>query len=206
MFVTKSYNRARAVEYAKRWALSRNPLFFDFTGGGGNCTNFVSQCLLAGGTVMDPTPTFGWYYASIDDRSPSWTGVREFYEYMCGLGDFPPKTERQGPFSNEVARELAEIGDVVQLANASGQFYHSLLVSGFSPDGDILVCAQSNDALDRPLSTYSYASARFLHIIGINIQIYENNEYFSNLINAVSLPPKSQIYIPLPRETQDSQK
>ena len=45
MIVTKPYNRARAVEYAQRWALSRNPLFYDFTGGGGNCTNFVSQCL-----------------------------------------------------------------------------------------------------------------------------------------------------------------
>ena len=48
MLITKPYQRERAVEYARRWALDRNPLFADFSGIGGNCTNFVSQCVLAG--------------------------------------------------------------------------------------------------------------------------------------------------------------
>ena len=47
MLITLEYDRARAVEYARRWALARNPLFLDFTGLGGNCTNFVSQCIFA---------------------------------------------------------------------------------------------------------------------------------------------------------------
>ena len=198
MIITKPYERERALEYAKRWALSRNPLFYDFTGGGGNCTNFVSQCILAGGLIMNPTPTFGWYYSSIDDRSPSWTGVREFYEFICGVGNFPSTSERQGPVAIEVAREMIEIGDVVQLSDFQGRFYHSLLVSGFNDGGDILISAQSNDALDRPLSTYNYNAARFLHIIGTNIQIFDNSSYFNNLLNATALPPKSQAYLPFP--------
>ena len=36
MIVEKPYDRERAVEYARRWALSRNPLFIDFTGIGGD--------------------------------------------------------------------------------------------------------------------------------------------------------------------------
>ena len=199
MIVSKIYDRERAVEYARKWALSRNPLFFDFTGGGGNCTNFVSQCLLAGSLIMNPTETFGWYYIDINDRSPSWTGVEEFYEFMCGLGDFPPKSDREGPFCEEVERERVEIGDIIQLANMRGAFYHSLLVSGFQ-DGDILVCAQSNDALDRPLSTYNYAAARFLHVEGVNINLIDANIYFDNLLNGMSLPPKSQIYIPVSKD------
>ena len=199
MLVTKKYDRARAVEYARRWATSRNPLFYDFTGGGGNCTNFVSQSVLAGSLIMNPTQTFGWYYMSVNDRAPSWTGVREFYEFMCGVGDFPPTSERQGPFCEEVPRERAEAGDVVQLANAQGVFYHSLIISEIRENGEILVCAQSNDALDRPLSTYSYASARFLHVLGVNIDVFENEEYFTNLLEGISLPPKSQIYLPIPR-------
>ena len=199
MIVSIPYNRDRAVEYAQRWALSRNPLFYDFTGGGGNCTNFVSQCLLAGSLVMDPTETFGWYYVDVENRAPSWTGVREFYEFMCGVGDFPPKLERQAPFCEEVMRERVEIGDIVQLANMRGNFYHSLLVSGFA-DGDILVCAQSNDALNRPLSTYNYAAARFLHVQGVNIEVLDNAQYFTNLLNGESLLPQNQIYIPVPRE------
>ncbi len=198
MIISKPYDRERAVEYALRWALSRNPLFYDFTGGGGNCTNFVSQCVLAGSLIMDPTPTFGWYYTSVNDRAPAWTGVEEFYEFLCAVGDFPQKSARQGPFGTVVARESVEIGDAVQLSNPQGVFYHSLIVSGFSKSGDILVCAQSNDSLNRPLSTYTYAAERFLHIEGINIEISENNEYFSNLIEGLSIPPKSQIYLPTP--------
>lgn len=199
MIISKPYNRERSVEYARRWALSRNPLFFDFTGGGGNCTNFVSQCLLAGGSVMNPTETFGWYYIDVRNRAPAWTGVREFYEFVCGLDDFAPKTERQGPFCEEVTRERVEIGDVIQLSNSRGIFYHSLLVSRFE-DGDILVCAQSNDALDRPLSTYNFATARFLHVQGINIEVVDVPKYFDDLIDGTALPPPSQIYIPAPRE------
>ena len=86
MLATVSYNRERAVEYAQKWALSRNPLFFDFTGGGGNCTNFASQCLLAGSLTMYEAQPFGWYYRSVTDRAPAWTGVNEFYEFMCGRG------------------------------------------------------------------------------------------------------------------------
>ena len=199
MIVTKPYNRARAVEYAQRWALSRNPLFYDFTGGGGNCTNFVSQCLLAGSLVMNPTETFGWYYVDVNNRAPSWTGVREFYEFLCGIGDFSPKDKRQCPFADDVARELVEIGDVVQLSNMRGQFYHSLIVSGFE-NGDILVSAQSNDALDRPLSSYNYATARFLHVLGVNIEVLDVENYFDNLLNGTELPPKNQIYLPIPKE------
>ena len=196
MIVTKPYNRERSVEYARRWALSRNPLFYDFTGGGGNCTNFVSQSILAGALTMNPTPTFGWYYTSLDDRSPSWTGVREFYEFTCGLGDFAPTANRIGPFCQEVMRDAIEIGDVVQLANSSGQFYHSLLVTDFR-DGDILISAQSNDALNRPLSTYNYATARFLHVVGVNVELVDDTRAFSNLLNAVAIPPKNQIYVPM---------
>ena len=201
MIASQPYNRERAVEYARRWALERNPLFFDFTGGGGNCTNFVSQSILAGSLYMNPTETFGWYYTSVDDRAPSWTGVNEFYQFMCGLGDFPKINERVGPYCREVARERAMLGDVIQLSNSRGNFYHSLIITGFR-DGDILISAQSNDALDRPLSTYNYSGARFLHVEGVNVELFDNVEYYTSLLNGVSLLPKRQIYIPVPVERE----
>ncbi|MBE6711598.1 MAG: amidase, partial [Ruminococcaceae bacterium] len=36
MLVTMEYRRERAVEYAERWAFSRNPLFENYTGIGGD--------------------------------------------------------------------------------------------------------------------------------------------------------------------------
>ena len=175
------YDRMRAVEYAKRWALSRNPLFADFTGGGGNCTNFVSQCLLAGSSVMDFAPTFGWYYRTIDDRAPAWSGVESLFDFLTKSNDFSGFSS-QGPFAS-IARTPEEIavGDVVQLANSTGDFYHTLIISGFS-DGDILVCAQSNDALDRPLSSYNFATMRILHVLGVMIEL-PREQVFTSLLS-----------------------
>ena len=170
MLTEISYERERAVEYAKRWALSRNPLFADFTGIGGNCTNFVSQCLLAGSSVMDFTDTFGWYYRSVTSRAPAWSGVDELYDFLTGSGGFEGRSAL-GPFAQVVtAREDLEVGDIIQLANMRGEFYHTLIISGFE-DNDVLVCAQSDNALDRRLSTYNYATLRVLHVEGVIIDL-----------------------------------
>ena len=56
-----SYDREAAVAYARRFALSRNPAYYDFSDLGGDCTNFASQCIYAGAGIMNYTPTFGWY-------------------------------------------------------------------------------------------------------------------------------------------------
>lgn len=158
MILEKEYNRENAVKYARKYALVKNPIFFTFEGIGGNCTNFVSQCILAGGCVMNFTPTFGWYYLSLNRRSASWTGVEFFYDFMT-------TNEDVGPFGVEIGPEDAKIGDVIQLSNGQN-FYHSLIISEITPD-DILVCANSVDSLDRPLSTYDYVSLRVIGIRGI---------------------------------------
>ncbi len=179
------YNREKAVEYARKWALSRNPLFVDFTGGGGNCTNFVSQSLLAGAPVMDFTPTFGWYYRTVNDRAPAWSSVEALYDFLTKSNDFAGRMG-EGPYA-ALARTAADIaiGDVVQLANSTGDFYHTLIISDFTDD-DILVCAHSDDALDRRLSTYNFTTMRILHIIGTIIELpYE--QAFSSLADGVGI-------------------
>lgn len=187
MLLNISYDRERAVEYARKWALSRNPLFFDFTGRGGNCTSFVSQCIFAGCGVMNYTPTFGWYYRSPDDRAPAWTGVDELYDFLTEASDFVSENRGVGPFGRDaMIAETIELGDIIQLRNAQGDFYHTLLISGFT-DSDILVCAHSDDALDRPLSTYGYASLRIVHIDGARI-LFESEKLFENILNGISLP------------------
>jgi hypothetical protein len=187
MITTLPYDRARAVEYARRWALSRNPLFIDFTGRGGNCTSFISQCLLAGGAIMNYTPTYGWYYVSPEDRAPAWSGVNELYNFLTGIPEFSEANGGIGPFATEARNNrTVEIGDIIQLANSEGTFYHTLIISAFE-DGEVLICANSDNALDRPLSSYNYSSLRVLHIEGIRA-FYDNSENFNNLINGISLP------------------
>ncbi|MDE7082458.1 MAG: amidase domain-containing protein [Clostridia bacterium] len=154
-----SYDREAAFAYAKKWAFGRNPAFYDFSKIGGDCTNFASQCIYAGAKVMNFTPTFGWFYESVNDRTPSWTGVEYLYNFMV-------HNEGIGPFAEEVGLDKVEIGDIVQLGTATGDFYHSPVVVGFSR-GQILVAAHSYDAFNKPLSSYNFAQARGIHILGV---------------------------------------
>lgn len=187
MLIELPYNRQRAVEYARRWANARNPLFLDFTGRGGNCTSFVSQCIFSGCAVMNYTPTFGWYYRTADDRAPAWSGVDELFDFLIGAPDFASQNGGVGPYGTDAATSRAiDIGDVIQLANSRGEFYHSLIISAFT-DTDILVCANSDDALDRPLSTYNYASLRVIHIEGARLD-FDDTAIFMNILDGISLP------------------
>lgn len=55
---TYVYDRAAAVAYARKWAVGRNPKFYDFNDIGGDCTNFASQCIYAGCGVMNFLPLY----------------------------------------------------------------------------------------------------------------------------------------------------
>ena len=59
----------------------------------------------------------------------------------------------------------AKPGDIVQLGTESGNFYHSPVITAVTPT--ILVAAHTYDVLDRPLSSYDFGAARFLHIGGV---------------------------------------
>ena len=163
------YDRQKAVAYARSWAFSRNPDYYDFSSLGGDCTNFASQCLYAGAPVMNFTPDIGWYYRSLNDRSAAWTGVEYFYRFLTENATYAGVNGGIGPFAVEVAFADLEIGDFIQLGTATGDFYHTPMVVGFSR-GVPLVAAHSNDALDRPLTSYRYQRIRYLHILGVKTQ------------------------------------
>lgn len=152
------YDRPRALEYAQTWAFARNPKFMDFSKLGGDCTNFVSQCLYAGSRTMNFTPNTGWYYIAPGKYAPAWSGVRFLHRFLT-------TNEGAGPFGEAVSAGLVQPADVVFLSDGR-RYYHSLLVTDIRA-GEILVAAHTFDAFDRPLSTYTYDSARMIHILGV---------------------------------------
>ena len=175
MLVVKPYLRENAVKYARKFAFAQNPYFASFAGIGGNCTNFVSQAIFAGSCQMNYTPTFGWYYISLDQRSPSWTGVDFFYNFMTRNGGI-------GPFGRDATLDELEIGDVIQLGRTNEGYYHTLLVVGF--DGaDTLVAAQTDDALDRPLASYNNDYARYIKILGVRFEMQDDYSCFDRVYN-----------------------
>ena len=162
--IFSAYDRIAAVSYAHRWAYSRNLQFYDYEQIGGDCTNFASQCLYAGTGIMNFTPTFGWYYRDPNDKSPSWTGVTYFYNFLT-------ETERRvGPFATETDISGILPGDFIQLEfNGDDTFDHTPIIveRGEVPSFEtILVAAHSQDADYRPLSSYPFTRIRFLHILG----------------------------------------
>lgn len=154
------YNRNKAIEYAKKWALSRNPKYFDFHGIGGDCTNFASQCIYAGAGVMNYTKDYGWYYISPSNRSAAWSGVQYLYRFIT-------TNESIGPVGRNAELSELQLGDVIFLSNGQ-RLYHTLVVSGFDSDGEILICAHTVDSYMRRLDSYMYYSTFPVHIEKVN--------------------------------------
>lgn len=154
------YDRLKAFDYARRWAFSRNPAYYDFQNIGGDCTNFASQVIYAGCGVMNYTPIFGWYYTSVNDRTPSWTGVNQLYDFLINnIGE--------GPRGELIPLSEVEVGDIIQLDfDGDGQFDHTPVVveRGEGTPDTVLVAAHTNDAFNRPLSTYNYSDFRAIKI------------------------------------------
>lgn len=181
MLVIKPYLRENALLYASRFALSQNPIFGNFAGIGGNCTNFVSQCIYAGSCKMNYKLTFGWYYISMEQRAPSWTGVEYFYNFITTNTDV-------GPFGRDATPDEVEVGDVIQLGKEGEGFYHTLIIVGFEED-DPLVAAQTDNAFARPLSTYEYDFSRYIKILGVRLDSPTNDDCFESVYNGISIIP-----------------
>ena len=156
-----SYNRKNAFYYAKQWAYKRNPQYYNYDKLGGDCTNFVSQCIHAGCYRMN-YEKYGWYYNNANDKSPSWTGVEYLYNFLIdntGIGPYAIETD---------SISKLEIGDIIQLSFTGSIFAHALLVvkKGTSTS-DTLIACHTIDSFMRSVSSYSYKKIRFLHIEGI---------------------------------------
>lgn len=68
-----TYQRQQSVRYAQEHYNNPNPQFanMDTLGAGGDCTNFTSQCLLAGDMTMDYRRTgqeTEWWYRRLSDE------------------------------------------------------------------------------------------------------------------------------------------
>ena len=132
-----AYNGIKARNYALRYAKNYNPEYQDYNGRGGDCTNFASQCIYAGGIPTDNV----WY-----KDSHAWIRVVELRNWLLKKG---------------YARELtvqgnAKEGDLVQLRNSYGYWYHSLVVTYRNPTtGELFVSAHTGDYANRALYTYT---------------------------------------------------
>lgn len=93
-----AYNPEAAVAYSDSWVYTGatlstsanypsyyNPAYYNFNSLGGDCANFTSQSIYAGGMPQVVGTAYGmdgWYYKTSSDRSASWTGAAQLRTWM----------------------------------------------------------------------------------------------------------------------------
>ncbi|WAA11877.1 amidase domain-containing protein [Fervidibacillus halotolerans] len=132
------YDRIKAVQYADRWWNDTNPKYKSFEN---NCTNFISQCLHAGGAPMwgYPNRTKGWWYQG-NNWSYSWSVAHALCLYLSS------STKGLRAEVVEDPRSL-QLGDVIFYDfQGDGRFDHSTIVTGKDAYGYPLVNAQTTNS------------------------------------------------------------
>ena len=142
-----AYNGSAAASYAKSYSTVYNDNYpnFNIPNGLGDCTNFVSQCVYAGGkSFVGSTSSSGrvpststWYCITIEDEwhgnnryqtwgyTTSWVNVSDFRAFWVNHGaTYGYSSSNSGTISN------VRTGSVVQLIHAdTGEAYHSIIIS-----------------------------------------------------------------------------
>ncbi len=131
-----AYNRLKAVQYAERWWNSFNPNYPQFTD---DCTNYISQCLYAGGLPMwgKPNRSKGWWIEGKSNWSFSWTVAHAFMLML-----------KAASWTKEVKNPAQlMIGDIICYDfEGDGRYNHNTIVTGKDEHGNPLVNAHTTNS------------------------------------------------------------
>ena len=185
------YDRERAKAYIDTYWKNYNPKYPSFSHGGGDCTNFVSQVLYAGGMP--------W----ADDKNPA--NYKKSINWYCKPGATAKDSENRITFSWKIAAvfkahwisraarhrilsyteaiqninwlsDSVFLGDVVQFCYSGGAPYHTLAVTGYNRDPeynirDIVLASHDMDSNTRSLyrTMLKYPSDYKLRVYNIKL-------------------------------------
>lgn len=140
-----------AAAYAQKWAYSRNPNFYNYENEGGDCTNFVSQCLNYGGVGQT-----GYWWGNKNGASEYWRCVIPLYNWLMN-----------GGVGFESNKNICSRGDVLQFYNSNlGTWSHSAIVTTKDYTG-VYYSAHSSDIKDNNLNNVYPGKYSNCRVIGI---------------------------------------
>ena len=151
------FSRFAMMSYQNNWALSRNPAWQDYSPpyGGGDCQNYVSQIIKAGGAPFDDSSSHKWYWYSDTQRTASWTGVnsmQNYIRYNTGLGP-------NGVFVSSASSLLT--GDMVHIDwDNDGSYNHAVAI--YNPGSSPTISGHTEDCINKKLSDYPGAK-QYIH-------------------------------------------
>ncbi|BDH05501.1 hypothetical protein HEK131_27280 [Streptomyces seoulensis] len=157
-FTASGYDYQAMTAYATKYWSKYNTEYPDFNGAGagGDCTNFVSQALKAGGWKHVPgyTNDFHKWFGNADIQSDSFVGVNEFSWFALS-------SKRVTSLANVYQ---ADIGDVIQMDfNKDGSKDHTMIVTKRDAQGVPYVTYHSTNTYNRSVASLvaSYPTAAF---------------------------------------------
>jgi hypothetical protein len=171
-----AYSGEDAVRYAVTYALHPNKSYryLAYHGdGGGDCSNFISQCLKAGGAPMVYSGPRPWWYNNRgtpdirdDTWSVSWSVANSLYWCLKTRG----RLKLPGLKGIEVNdMDSLERGDLIQYEDVNSIIYHSVIITNFGYDRGVripLVSQHSFEGLNIP---YMKPKASRMHFMKISI-------------------------------------
>lgn len=179
------YDVVSAVGYAKTYALVRNSDYGQFEE---NCTNFVSQCLVAGGISMQGDGRISgkkrWNVSGSKDAwysktelcdsdglqhyaaSRTFVNTEAFLMYFTEVLGYRISTYDNERSGVEKCYEEAAAGDVLILYKEDGNVAHLGLISGMG-DEHVYYCGNTSDRRDfsvRNINPDTYVKIGILHM------------------------------------------
>jgi len=163
-FSYTGYNPSTAVSYAHTWVSNtttlRNPEYPTYPS---DCTNYVSQCLAAGGIAETRPSTVPsgiyetssyWYCDKVGTStwkvSTPWirvSGTNNFHDYWA------PRIPDANYAGDTTVSANADLGDVVQIRHAGTlERFHTTIVTKFTSSGTACLSYHTTDSEDKPIS------------------------------------------------------
>jgi len=156
------YDRAAVYDYTSIWWNDRNPLYFDYSDYGGDCANFVSQCIIAGGiNLLEGTDGNGF---GVDNY-----GTMPFCDYLnLNLRNYQDTTVTYVVEGSAYVPDEVTIGDVVIFGEDNADNWEHAMVVISDNGNDVGLAGHSSNVWGRSFWTelgYStFDCATFYHI------------------------------------------
>lgn len=157
-----TYDRTAAYNYMMKWVGARNSSWTKFDDWGGNCQNFASQVLTAGGIPMNSR----WYWKSAGDVTSSWINVGGFTDYAASASATEMVCDANANYYD------GDVGDVLLIGIENARSHATVISAVVKDDAgrtvDYLLCSNTNDLRNFPAGAYHSSNQRLFRIFGWN--------------------------------------
>lgn len=142
-----TYNVSNAIAYADKYCINYNSAYNSYKGRGGDCANFVSQCLYAGGFKQDSD----WFKHSV-----AWINV------MRQIAHF----KEYGNFLNAQNGNLIKGNPIYFDWNGDGVYDHATICVGRNNNGTAILDSHTRDLYHATWTNWSFRRAATIQLHG----------------------------------------